>query len=283
MRFASWIAGAQASWGAVSQEHLADLGPTGAGMAPTLRDAIERDLIATIGDDAVAAAPTVRLDAVTWLPVIPEPRKIICVGVNYHSHREETKHAALGAPTLFIRFADSQAAHNDQVCIPSVSDKFDYEGELAVVIGKQMWQTPAADAMAKIAGYAVFNDFTARDWQRATTQWTAGKNFPGTGALGPHLVTADEIADVSALRLETRVNGVVRQDASVQDLIFDIPRILEYISTFTRLYPGDVIATGTPGGVGIAMDPPGLLKDGDVVEVAISHVGTLRNAVTSAR
>jgi 2-keto-4-pentenoate hydratase/2-oxohepta-3-ene-1,7-dioic acid hydratase in catechol pathway len=283
MRFASWIAGSQASWGAVRQERLADLGPAGAGLAPTLRDAIETDLIATIDDDALATAPKVAFDVVTWLPVIPEPRKIICVGVNYRSHREETKHAAFAAPTLFIRFADSQAAHDAEVCIPSVSDKFDYEGELAVVIGKEVWQTPARDAMSKIAGYAVFNDFTARDWQRATTQWTPGKNFPGTGALGPHLVTADEITDVAALRLETRVNGVVRQDASVEDLIFDIPRLLEYISTFTRLSPGDVIATGTPGGVGIAMDPPGLLKDGDVVEVAISHLGTLRNAVTSAR
>jgi 2-keto-4-pentenoate hydratase/2-oxohepta-3-ene-1,7-dioic acid hydratase in catechol pathway len=236
---------------------------------------------ATIDDSVLEAAPEVAFDDVTWLPVIPEPRKIICVGVNYRTHRAETNHAEFTAPTLFVRFADSQAGHNAPVQIPSVSEKFDYEGELAVVIGSEVWHTTAEDAMSKIAGYAVFNDFTARDWQRATTQWTPGKNFPGTGALGPYLVTADEITDVASLSLETRVNGEVRQQASVQDLIFDIPKLLEYISTFTRLYPGDVIATGTPGGVGIAMSPPCLLQPGDVVEVAISQVGTLRNAVTA--
>jgi 2-keto-4-pentenoate hydratase/2-oxohepta-3-ene-1,7-dioic acid hydratase in catechol pathway len=281
MRLASWVAGPQATWGAAGQAYLADLGPTGAGLAPTLREAIEKGVLVTIDEDVLRSAPRVDRRDVTWLPVIPEPRKIICVGVNYRTHRDETRHAEFAAPTLFIRFADSQAAHDAPVRIPGVSAKFDYEGELAVVIGSEAWQVPAADAMSKVAGYTVFSDFTARDWQRATTQWTAGKNFPGTGALGPCLVTADEIPDVTALRLETRVNGEIRQQASVSDLICGIPQLVEYISTFTRLSPGDVIATGTPGGVGIAMDPPGLLSDGDVVEVTISQVGTLRNAITS--
>jgi 2-keto-4-pentenoate hydratase/2-oxohepta-3-ene-1,7-dioic acid hydratase in catechol pathway len=281
MRLASWVAGSHATWGAVRQTHLADLGPTGANLAPTLREAIARGVLAELDEDVLGSAPPVAFEDVTWLPVIPEPGKILCVGVNYRTHRDETNHAAFEAPTLFVRFADSQTAHGVPVQIPSVSTKFDYEGELAVVIGSEVWRTPAAEAMSKVAGYAVFNDFTARDWQRATTQWTAGKNFPGTGALGPHLVTADEITDVASLLLETRVNGEVRQHACLQDLIFDIPRLLEYISTFTRLSPGDVIATGTPGGVGIAMTPPGLLRAGDVVEVAISEIGTLRNPVTS--
>jgi 2-keto-4-pentenoate hydratase/2-oxohepta-3-ene-1,7-dioic acid hydratase in catechol pathway len=281
MRLASWVAGTRATWGTAGREHLADLGPTGARLAPTLREAIEEGVLEAIDDQVERAAPRIAFSDVTWLPVIPEPRKIICVGVNYRTHRDETKHAESEAPTLFVRFADSQAGHEAPVPIPGVCGKFDYEGELAVVIGSEAWQVPAADAMSKVAGYAVFNDFTARDWQLATTQWTAGKNFPGTGALGPFLVTANEIADVAALSLETRVNGQIRQQASVRDLIFGIPKILEYISTFTRLLPGDVVATGTPGGVGIAMDPPRLLSSGDVVEVTISQVGTLRNAITS--
>jgi len=258
-----------------------DLGPSGANIAETLRDAISADLITGLDGSLLDTAPTVQPADVTWLPVIPEPRKIICVGVNYRTHREETKHATYDAPTLFVRFADSQAGHEAPVAIPCVSSMFDYEGELAVVMGREVWRAKADEAMTVIAGYAVFNDFTARDWQRATTQWTPGKNFPGTGSFGPYLVTADEIADLARLQLETRVNGEIRQSASVEDLIFDVPRLIEYISTFTRLYPGDVIVTGTPGGVGVAMDPPALLKVGDMVEVTISEVGTLRNTVTS--
>ncbi len=151
-----------------------------------------------------------------------------------------------------------------------------------MVIGREVWQVSPEDALSMIAGYAVFNDFTARDWQKATSQWTPGKNFPGTGAIGPYLVTADEIADVTSLNLETRVNGAVRQAASVSDLIFDIPSLLTHISTFTRLNPGDLVVTGTPGGVGIAMTPPALLADGDVVEVTISEIGTLRNVVRAS-
>jgi 2-keto-4-pentenoate hydratase/2-oxohepta-3-ene-1,7-dioic acid hydratase in catechol pathway len=279
MRLASWYTTSQPSWGAVHESHLADLGPTGANVAPTLREALDADMLPKLTRAVLGSAPWVAPGDVTWLPVIPEPRKIVCVGVNYRAHREETNHSASAAPSLFIRFADSQAGHEALIRIPQLCEKFDYEGELAVVIGREVWQLSPADAMSVIAGYAVFNDFTARDWQKATTQWTPGKNFPGTGAVGPYLVTADEITDVTTLTLETRVNGEVRQHACVSDLIFDIPALLAYISTFTRLNPGDLVVTGTPGGVGIAMTPPGLLGDGDVVEVTISQIGTLRNVV----
>jgi 2-keto-4-pentenoate hydratase/2-oxohepta-3-ene-1,7-dioic acid hydratase in catechol pathway len=282
MRLASWVADSHPTWGASCGEHLVDLGPSGANLAASLREALIADMLPSLTSSVLEAAPRVGLGDVTWLPVIPEPRKIICVGVNYRAHREETKHADFSAPTLFVRFADSQAGHGASIRIPPVCEKFDYEGELAVVIGREVWQVSPEDAMSIIAGYAVFNDFTARDWQKATSQWTPGKNFPGTGAIGPYLVTADEIADVTSLKLETRVNGAVRQAAGVSDLIFDIPSLLTHISTFTRLNPGDLVVTGTPGGVGIAMTPPALLADGDVVEVTISQIGTLRNVVRTS-
>jgi 2-keto-4-pentenoate hydratase/2-oxohepta-3-ene-1,7-dioic acid hydratase in catechol pathway len=211
--------------------------------------------------------------------VIPDPAKIICVGINYRLHQAETGRDAVQAPTLFIRFADSQTGHESTIAIPPIVRDFDYEGELAVVIGRELYQTPPPETMDGIAGYAIYNDFTARDWQRAASQWTPGKNFPSTGAFGPYLVTPDEAGHVHGLELQTRVNGEVRQHASVGDLIFDIPTLLAYITSFTRLAPGDVIVTGTPGGVGQFMQPPALLGDGDVVEVTITGLGTLRNKI----
>ncbi len=233
-----------------------------------------RSLVATGGTDVDPAQTQA-------LPVLPQPGKFICVGLNYKSHVAETKRDDSAYPALFVRFADSLAAHGDAVVKPAFSDRFDWEGELAVVIGQGGRDIPAARAWSHVAGYAAFNDITVRDWQRHTHQWTPGKNFPGTGPLGPWLVTADELPDVNALTLETRLNGEVMQRASVADLIFTIPVLLEYISRFTPLAPGDVIATGTPGGVGDRRTPPVYMKPGDEVEVEITGLGVLRNRITA--
>ena len=216
------------------------------------------------------------------LPVIPNPGKVFCVGLNYKTHVAETKRADSEYPSIFIRFADSLSAHGAPLPKPASTSRFDFEGELAVIIGKPGRCIAQADAFEHIAGYACFNDGTARDWQRHTHQWTPGKNFPATGPLGPFMATRQAGPDVNALTLETRLNGQVMQHASLSDLIFTLPVIIEYLSGFTPLAAGDVIATGTPGGVGDRREPPVYMKAGDVIEVEISELGTLRNTVVDA-
>ena len=212
-------------------------------------------------------------------PVIPNPDKILCVGVNYRPHVEEMGREIPAQPLVFVRFADSLVGHGASLERPRVSTQYDYEGELAVVIGRRARYVDATDAEDHIAGYSPFMDGSVRDWQRHTTQFTAGKNFPGSGAFGPALVSRDEIADVTALTLTTRVNGEVLQRGRIAELIFDIPRLVEYCSAFTILMPGDVIVTGTPGGVGAARQPPRWLEPGDEIEVDIGPAGCLRNTV----
>ncbi|OYO30206.1 fumarylacetoacetate hydrolase family protein [Janthinobacterium sp. PC23-8] len=230
---------------------------------------------------AVAGQPATRqLAEVRLLPPVGNPRKIFCVGLNYKSHVAETKRPDAAHPAIFVRFADSLSADGAPMRFPGAkSQMFDYEGELAVVIGKGGTDIAEADAFAHIAGYACFNDGTVRDWQRHTHQWTPGKNFAGTGVFGPALVTADEVADITQSQLTTRLNGEIVQQAPISDLIFTLPVIIAYLSSFTTLSPGDIIATGTPGGVGDRRDPPAYMKDGDIVEVDISGIGQLRNAV----
>ena len=216
------------------------------------------------------------------LPVIPNPSKIFCIGLNYKSHVAETKRADSEYPAIFTRFADSLTAHNAPLPRPKETTRFDFEGELAVIIGKGGRNITQAQAFDHIAGYACFNDGTARDWQRHTHQWIPGKNFPLTGPLGPFMATSKEIPDVNKLTLESRLNGEVMQHASVADLIYTLPVIIEYLSGFTNLSPGDVIATGTPGGVGDRREPPLYMKAGDVIEIEITGLGTLRNVVSNA-
>lgn len=216
------------------------------------------------------------------LPVIPNPGKILCVGLNYKSHVAETKRADSEHPSIFTRFVDSLSAHNALLPRPATTTRFDFEGELAIIIGKGGRNIKQADAFEHIAGYACFNDGTARDWQRHTHQWIPGKNFPLTGPLGPFMATTQEIPDVNRLTLETRLNGEVMQHASLADLIFTLPVIIEYVSGFTPLSAGDVIATGTPGGVGDRREPPVYMKAGDVIEIEITGLGTLRNRVVDA-
>jgi len=279
MRFASYLGpGGVPTWGLEQDGLLHDLGPSGIGLAADLREAIANGvLVEPLPDIRAAGIP---IDQVSFLPVIPNPRKILCIGVNYKAHRDETGRADSVAPMVFTRFADSLAAAGTTLPIPAETVKYDYEGELALVIGAPADHVAREDAWSVVAGYAAFNDLSARDWQRHTTQWTPGKNFPQSGPFGPYFVPVTDISDVDALVLETRVNGDVRQRASVANLIFSIPEIIEYCTSFTPLGAGDVIVTGTPGGVGLFREPPTFLESGDVVEVEISGLGILRNQLS---
>lgn len=282
MKLATFLYAGAASWGAVLGDEIADLGAALGPRLPTLRAALAAAALHEI-QAALRGAPRRPLGSVTWLPVIPDPAKIFCVGINYEDHRVETGRERVGNPTIFTRFADTLLGHGASIPRPPESTEVDYEGELAVIIGRGGRRIAEARALEHVAGYACFNDVSVRDWQRHTGQFTPGKNFPGTGPFGPWLVTADEIPDPAALRLRTRVNGRVLQDARTDQMIFTIPRIIAYCSTFTRLEPGDVIATGTPGGVGSRRDPPVWLRHGDRVEVEIDGVGLLANPVADER
>ena len=282
MRYVSYVRCGRPSFGTLVPGGLVDLSRQIPG-AHSLKEAIAEDLLGDAARAVAGRSAELALADVTLLPVIPDPGKVLCVGVNYVAHREETQRAAVGHPTIFTRFADTLVADGAPVIKPRASDNLDYEGELALVIGRGGRDIAADAAWDHIAGYAPFMDGSVRDFQRHTGQFTPGKNFPGTGAFGPALVTPDEVGDVAALPIETRLNGEVMQSASLADLIFSIPDVIAYVSSFTPLEPGDVIATGTPGGVGERRDPPVWLRDGDVVEVAVGAVGTLRNPVLAQR
>lgn len=269
----------QPTWGISDNGRVYDLGPTGAYKAATLDDAVVQGLFGTLTQSDIADAPSHAEDDITYLPVLTRPGKVICIGVNYRAHQEESGKTGQTAPTVFTRFADTHMGHEAPAIKPASTTKFDYEGEMALVIGKEAWRVERADAFDYIAGYANYNDFSVRDWQKAASQWIPGKNFPDTGGFGPYLVPAADVGDVDQLALETRVNGEVRQHASVADLYFDIPELIHYVTGFTRLHPGDVIVTGTPGGVGLFWGEDGLLNDGDVVEVEITGLGVLTNTV----
>ena len=279
MKLATFKTAAGPSWGVVIDAGIADTGAVLHGRYADIRAVIAADAMDAVAA-AVAGAPRHDLASITWLPVIPEPGKIICVGLNYETHRKETGRSEVEKPTIFTRFNNSQTGHLCPLPRPKVSTDFDYEGELAIIIGKPGRYIARGDAMAHIAGYACYNDGSVRDYQRHTHQFTPGKNFPETGAFGPWMVTPDEMGAIGPQRLQTRVNGEVVQDALLSQMIFDLPRQIEYCSTFTRLEPGDVIVTGTPGGVGSRRVPPLWLKPGDIVEIEIDGVGVLRNPVT---
>lgn len=219
------------------------------------------------------------LQEIVYRPVIPYPSKIFCVGLNYRTHLEETGRELPTRPTIFIRLPSSQVGHLQPMIRPRASEKFDFEGELAVVIGHSCRHVPVESAMSVVAGYSIYNDGSIRDWQRHTSQFTPGKNFPKTGAFGPYVVTPDEVPDIRGSTLMTRLNGQEVQRAVISDMIFDLPELISYCSTFSHLEPGDVIVTGTPGGVGSARKPPVWLTPDDVVEVEISGVGLLMNPI----
>jgi 2-keto-4-pentenoate hydratase/2-oxohepta-3-ene-1,7-dioic acid hydratase in catechol pathway len=276
MKFCSFVVSGQEHWGLIDNDEVRVIE-----LWPTLGQAIASHGLA----EAVAharTAPTLNLAQLSFLPVIPEPAKIICVGLNYEAHRKETGRSVSTYPTLFTRFSDTQVGHRQDLVLPPESTQLDYEGELAVIIGSGGRRIRAADALDHVAGYACYNDASVRDWQYQTTQFTAGKNWPRTGAFGPWMVTPEEFGAIGPQRLQTRLNGQVMQEALLADMIFPIPHLIEYISTFTRLAAGDVIVSGTPGGVGHKRNPQVFMRSGDQVEVEIDGVGILSNPVANA-
>lgn len=279
MRLVTFDIAGKVSYGAVLGAGIVDLGGKLGPKYPDVKALIAADALAEAAAVLKGAAADFPLDRVRLLPPLPNPDKILCVGVNYDDHRKETGRDTSEKPVIFTRFADTQVGHGAALVRPRSSERFDYEGELAVVIGRPGRHIPESTALAHIAGYACYNDGSVRDWQRHTHQFTPGKNFPGSGGFGPWLVTADEVPDPFALTLTTRLNGQEVQKASTDLMIFDLKQLIAYISGFTKLNPGDVIITGTPGGVGDKRNPPLYMKPGDVAEVEISGVGLLRNPV----
>jgi 2-keto-4-pentenoate hydratase/2-oxohepta-3-ene-1,7-dioic acid hydratase in catechol pathway len=277
MKVASFVRDGAQCWGVVEGDWVIDLG-RGASGHPTLRAALAAGDGGRFGEFS-GRGERVPIADVVWAPVVPDAGKILCVGHNYESHRKETGRAAVAYPSVFVRFADSQVGHEDAIVLPPESTSLDFEGELAVIIGRGGRRIAAADALAHVAGYSCYNDASIRDWQWHTQQFTPGKNFPATGGSGPWMTTADEIPDPAALQVTTRLNGEVVQDQPTSQMLFPIPTIIAYISTFTPLSPGDIILTGTPGGVGAKREPPLWMRAGDSVEVDIPGVGLLRNAV----
>ena len=279
MRLASYMVHKRRSYGVVLETGIVDLGARIGTRYPDLRALLEAGAVPEALKTAEQNSPDVGLDDVEWMPTIPNPDKVICAGVNYKSHLDESGLEAKGYPVLFPRFAATQVGHLQPMVCPRESEQLDYEGELVVVIGRAGRRIPEDRALSHIAGYSIYNEGSVRDWQLHTSQWTPGKNFAGTGAFGPWLVTSDEISDPYALEITTRLNGQVMQQASVGRMLFPIELLVAYISTFVPLVPGDVIATGTPGGVGHARKPPVYLKASDCIEVEISGIGTLRNPI----
>ena len=279
MKFLSFTHATGTSFGFQRGDHVVDLGIRVGG---DLKSWIAR--LDVLARDFADAPADFRVEDIHFLPVIPNPGKILCVGLNYLEHRREGNHAeTAAAPPLFVRFPQSQCGHLAPLVIPAESDAFDFEAEMAVVIGKAGRRIRHEDALAHIAGISAYNDGSVRDWQLATNQWTPGKNFPATGAFGPVLVTPDEVPLTRSLRLQCRLNGQVMQDATTDLMMFPVADQIAHISTFVTLEPGDVIVTGTPGGVGFRRDPKVYMQAGDVVEIDLEGVGVLRNPVVKER
>lgn len=275
MRFASFETAAGRGFGVIDKNNIKriDFEQDGCvdlkAMLPAIADGFRPN---------VQNAPSIPLSDVRLLPPIPDPGKVFCVATNFREPARNGKPDP-DFPLLFMRCAESITGHNSSLLKPSVSEKFDFEGELAVIIGNPGHKISRAEAMSYVAGYTCFNDGSVRDWQKHSTQFTPGKNFFQSASCGPWLVCRDEIPNPSALALEVKVNGVLKQKISMQQMIFDTSWLIEYISTFTPLAAGDIIVTGTPSGFGSTRKPPEFLVQGDKVEVCISDIGCLSNIV----
>ena len=279
MKLLSYEHAGQAGFGAVVDGGIVDLQRALGGRYAGLRQLIAADALVEAAAALQGRKPELALDAVRLLPVIPDPDKIVCVGLNYGEHVRETGRTITESPALFLRVPDSQVGHGQPILRPRESQRLDSEGEIAVVIGRGGRRIAEADAWSHICGYSCYNDGSVRDWQLATSQWTPGKNFYRTGGFGPWMVTADEIAPGQVMSLVTRLNGQEMQRATTDMMIHSIPRQIAYISSFVPLLPGDVIVTGTPGGVGNKRTPPVFMQPGDVVEVEVDAIGVLRNTI----
>jgi len=277
MKLLSFRAEGRALYGAVVGDGVVDLADRVGDRFPTLRAALAGGALAELDRIARGAPPDYALKDIAYDPVIPVPDKILCIGLNYRTHAAEMARELPAHPSVFSRLHNTLVAHGDTLPRPRASTNFDFEGELAVIIGRGGRHIRAEDALKHVAGYSCFLDGSVRDFQKHSV--TAGKNFPRTGPLGPWMTTADEIADPTTLTLVTRLNGAEVQRDTVDHLIYPIPTLIAYLSTITPLEPGDVIATGTPHGVGAGRTPPLWMKAGDVIEVEISGIGVLLNSV----
>jgi 2-keto-4-pentenoate hydratase/2-oxohepta-3-ene-1,7-dioic acid hydratase in catechol pathway len=275
MRWASFQTPDGSSFGYLLGDGVVDVGAHHSGVG-SLRDAIALGVLSELAE---RDGPRLAVNELKLLPPIVDPQKILCVGLNYRRHAQEMGVELPAEPAFFARFANTLVGSGNAVVKPRISSGFDYEGELAVIIGRAVQNLKPDEALSAVAGYACFGDYTARDQMAGLSGVMVGKNFPRSGAFGPVMVTADEVGCPAALTLTTRLNGTVMQASSTADLIFDVPHLISYFSRFMELSPGDVIATGTPTGVGAKQHPPVWLAAGDLVEVEVSSVGTLSTIV----
>lgn len=279
MKLVSFSRNGQQSYGAVTEMGVVDLGAVLGSRYTDLKALLTADALTEAASVVAQGEAGFGLADVDLLPVIPNPGKIWCCGLNYGEHVRETNREVTEQPTFFLRVADSQVGHGQAMLRPRESTQFDYEAEIAVVIGRPGRRIAEADAGRYVAGYACYNDGSVRDWQRHTSQWVPGKNFWRTGGFGPWMVTSDEIPFGTLMTLTTRLNGQELQRATTEMMIHSIARQIAYVSTIAPLEPGDVIVTGTPGGVGARRTPPVWMKAGDVVEIEVDRIGVLRNTV----
>ena len=278
MKFISFLHKGNEKFGVSDDKFITDLTGKINGCR-SLKELIEKNQIYNAKKYVESNKDHINEDQIKYLPVITKPDKIICVGLNYKDHVDEIEINLEKNPVIFLRLADSQTAHKENILLPKVSKKLDYECELAVIIGKYGRHIEKENALDFVIGYSCYNDCTVRDWQQHTSQFTMGKNFEKTGSFGPYMILSDTIQDYRNLSIQTRLNGQVLQKAKLNQLIFDIPTLISYISKAMPLRAGDVIVTGTPGGVGFKRNPPIYMKHGDKVEVEISKIGILANNV----
>lgn len=280
MKIASYSHNGTESYGVAVDGGIVDAKALGGGHA-TLRHAIAAGALGKIAAEAAGKAPDHMLDDIAFLPPILDPNKIFAIGLNYRTHVEEGGRPIPEQPMVFTRFPNSHVGHMQPMVKPKASDMFDFEGEMAVIIGKTCRHVPESEALSVIAGYSIYNDGSIRDYQRHTSQFVPGKNFYHSGAFGPWMVTTDDIPDPESMTLVTRLNGEEMQRATTDDLLFNVPKLINYLTTVTELYPGDVIATGTTGGVGFYRDPQVFMKQGDTVEIEIDKIGVLKNPIVN--
>ncbi|EXE40737.1 fumarylacetoacetate hydrolase family protein [Acinetobacter baumannii] len=279
MKLISFQISGKNAYGAITTQGIIDLSKEFSDRYPDLKSALGQEAQAELLEYINQASIDYTEDEVTFLPIIPNPSKVLCIGHNYEAHRLETNRAKTDYPSVFMRYAESQTAHLQPMIKPYESNMLDYEGEIAVVIGKQGRRIKPENAWEYIAGMSCYNDGSVRDWQWHTQQFGPGKNFEGTGSFGPYLLTVDELDPNEVLSLTTRLNGQIMQQGDTGMMLFPIPQLIAYCSTFISLNPGDVIVTGTPAGVGAKRQPPVFLKEGDEVEIEVTKLGILRNTV----
>lgn len=277
MKIGSFLHNNEHAWGTVHQDHVKVLGKEGTVFPNICSVFLGSDFEKSISN--IITIEEIDINFIRWLPTIPNSKKIFCVGLNYEDHRKETGREIVKYPTIFTRFADSQIGHEEPLLCPFESEQFDFEGELAVIIGRGGRNIPQDIALDHVAGYSCYNDATVRDWQNHSIQFIPGKNWPATGSFGPWMVTRSSYGSLGPQRIQTRLNNTVMQDANFHEMIFSVPQIIAYCSTFTPLSAGDLIISGTPGGVGAKRTPPVWMKSGDIVEVDIEGIGILRNEI----